>query len=144
MDVPVDAPIELPMDAPMDAPMQPPMDAPMDAPMDPPMDPPMDLPMDAPMEPPMDALMEAPMVAPMDLSDAAEAQSVPQGSDETVPPCVSGPQYVRVSAGLRVQLIQLIQLVVRSGPSRISWPRQRRLRSAQQRRYVQKRLNYKE
>ncbi|CAL1136643.1 unnamed protein product [Cladocopium goreaui] len=49
--------------------------------------------MDAPMEPPMDAPMEAPMVAPMDLSDAAEAQSVPQGSDETVPPCVSGPQY---------------------------------------------------
>ena len=113
------------MDVPMDAPMDPPMDLPMDAPMEPPMD--------APMEAPMDAPMDLPMVAPMDLSDAAEAPSVPQGSDETVPPCVSRPQYVRVSAGLRVQLIQLIQLVVRSGPSRISWHRQRRLRSAQQR-----------
>ena len=77
----------------------------------------------------------------MDLSGAAEAPSVLQGSDETVPPCVSGPQYVRVSAGPHVQLIQLIQLVVRSGPSRISWHRQRRLRSAQQRRYVQTRLH---
>ena len=51
---------------------------------------------------------------------------------------MSGPQYVRVSAGPHVQLIQL---VVRSGPSRISWHRQRRLRSAQQRHYVQTRLH---
>ncbi|CAL1136646.1 unnamed protein product, partial [Cladocopium goreaui] len=64
-----------PMDVPMDAPMDPPMDLPMDAPMEPPMD--------APMEAPMDAPMDLPMVAPMDLSDAAEAPSVPQGSDET-------------------------------------------------------------
>ena len=89
----------------------------------------------------MPSKCQAPVDVPMDLSGAAEAPSVLQGSDETVPPCVSGPQYVRVSAGPHVQLIQLIQLVVRSGPSRISWHRQRRLRSAQQRHYVQTRLH---
>ena len=93
MDVPMDAPMDLPMDAPIEHPMDPPMDAPIELPMD--------LPMDVPMEPPMDA--------PMDVSDAAEAPSAPQGSDETVPPCVSEPQHVRVSAIPRVHLIQLIQ-----------------------------------
>ena len=112
--------MEVPMEVAMDAPVEP-IDTHMDAPMDAPMEP--------PMEPPVDVTVDAPVDAPMDDTYAAEAPSVPQGLDETVPPCESGPQYVRVSAGPHVELIQLIQLVVRSGPSRISWHHQRRLRS---------------
>ena len=117
------------------------MDPPVDLPMDAHIDVPVDAPVDAPIEPPVDAPVDLPVDAPMDVSDAAEAPSVLQGSDETVPPCESEPQYVRVSAFPRVHLIQLIQFVVRSGPSRISWHHQRCLR---QRCNVSRRYKYKE